>query len=122
MLTINLKPIFAARGIERPFSYMVKAGLSRIAAHRLLNGATLSFQLRHMDTLCTILHCTPNDILAWQPNGGQPSLPSNHPLQKLAPKPVPGSLQNLVKQLPLDELAKLMAAMQEAGKPTAMEK
>jgi DNA-binding Xre family transcriptional regulator len=113
MLTINLKPIFAARGIDRPFSYMVKAGLSRIAAHRLLNGTALSFQLRHVDTLCTILCCTPNDIVAWQPNSGQPPLAESHPLQRLRPQPMPEGLENLFKQMPLDELQQLIAEVKE---------
>ncbi|MBK8628480.1 MAG: hypothetical protein IPN86_23875 [Saprospiraceae bacterium] len=44
MLYLNLAPIFAARGIERPYSYLVKAGFTHhthsiclVAIHALLD-------------------------------------------------------------------------------------
>jgi len=116
MLTINLQPIFAARGIERPFSYLVKAGLSNIVAHRLINSTGLSFQLRHIETLCTILCCTPNDIVVWQPDANKQPLPSGHPLHQLQPKPMPANLQNLFKQMPLNDLHKLIEQVQVNNK------
>lgn len=114
MLSINLKPIFAARGIEKPFSFLVKSGFTRIAAHHLINGTAMSFHLRNIDRLCTVLCCTPNDILAWQPNQGQPAISAQHPLHQLRAAPIPEGIQQLVSEMPLSDLRKLIAQLNQS--------
>lgn len=116
MLSLHLQPIFAARGIERPFTFLVKAGFSRNAATRLLHNAHLAYHLEHIEKLCILFHCSPNDLLVWQPsNGQQPPLPADHPLQALRPKPNLAKLQQLFKQMPLADLAKLAEQLQQGG-------
>ena len=82
MLTFNLKPIFQARGIERPYSFLVKSGFSYHTANLLLNSSTKSFRLDYIEKLCIALICEPNDLLAYKPNQNQ-QLFKEHPLNNL---------------------------------------
>lgn len=82
MLSLNLLPIFKARGIERPYSFLVKAGLTPHTANSLLNSKTRIFRLDHIEKLCLILKCEPNDLLVWHPNKNE-VIADNHPIIKL---------------------------------------
>jgi len=82
MLGLNLLPIFKARGIERPYSFLVKAGLTPHTANVLLNSKTKVFRLDHIEKLCLILKCEPSDLLAWYPNKNE-IIGEDHPLIKL---------------------------------------
>jgi DNA-binding Xre family transcriptional regulator len=82
MLSLNLQPIFKARGIDKPFSYLTSAGFPSYTAHNLLNAKTVTFRLSHIDKLCSLLNCTPNDLLVWTPNRNQ-KLADTHPITRL---------------------------------------
>lgn len=82
MLNLNLLPIFKARGIERPYSFLVKAGLTSHTANSLLNSKTRIFRLDHIEKLCLILKCEPNDLLVWHP-GKNEVIADNHPMIRL---------------------------------------
>ena len=64
MLSLNLIPIFKARAIEKPYSFLVKAGLSPHSATNILNNKTHVFRLDHIELLCRVLICEPNDLLS----------------------------------------------------------
>ncbi len=110
MLTLNLKPIFIARGIEKPYSYLVKAGFPPYTAHNLLNSKTISFQLRNIDKLCSILNCTPNDLLVWTNNRDE-KLADNHPLTRLKKRNVDLNWQDTFKTVPLEDLELIVSAV-----------
>lgn len=82
MLTLYLDPIFKARGIERPYTFLVKAGLSPHTASNILNAATRVFRLDHIELLCNVLVCEPNDLLMWTPDAGK-KVDKNAPLANL---------------------------------------
>lgn len=82
MLFLNLKPILAARGIERPYSFLVKAGFTPPTAHNLLHSNTSTFRLKHIEKLCLILNCTPSDLLLWKKNSNE-IVDANHSLTAL---------------------------------------
>jgi DNA-binding Xre family transcriptional regulator len=84
MLTLNLAPIFKTRGIERPHAFLVKAGIHSSIASKILSTGTRVFRLDHIELLCSILVCEPNDLLSRTPDRGEmhpPSHPPSHPLQ-----------------------------------------
>ncbi len=110
MLSLNLKPLFEARGIENPYSYLVKAGFPSYTAHNLLNSKTISFQLRNIDKLCTLLHCTPNDLLVWSINRNE-KLPDTHPLTRLKKKANTLNWQTTIKTIPLEQLEQIVATI-----------
>lgn len=82
MLSLHLRPIFSAKGIEKPYSFLVKNGFTSHAANNLLNSKTRVFRLDHIELLCEVLLCEPNDLLAWKPDSSKIIAPNN-PLHKL---------------------------------------
>ena len=82
MLSLNLRPIFSTRGIEKPYSFLVKNGFTPHAANNLLNSKTRVFRLDHIELLCEVLLCEPNDLLLWKPSSEKIIAPNN-PLNRL---------------------------------------
>jgi DNA-binding Xre family transcriptional regulator len=114
MLTLQLAPIFKARGIERPFSFLVKAGLSRHAATRLLNGKPSVLRLDHLELLCRVLICDPHDLLVFTPENDQQYLP-DHPLFKLKQKEPVGNLQQAIASMPYNQLKEVTKNILSGG-------
>jgi DNA-binding Xre family transcriptional regulator len=107
MLSLNLKPLFKARGIDKPYSYLVKAGFPSYTAHNLLSAKTVTFRLRHIDKLCTLLNCTPNDLLVWAPNRNE-TLPDAHPITRLKKQNTDLNWQDTIKTIPFDQLSEIV--------------
>jgi DNA-binding Xre family transcriptional regulator len=82
MLTINLSPIFKARRITKPYTYLVKAGISPHSATHILNSNSRNIKLDHIELICQALLCEPSDIFQWQPKPGT-IYADNLPLKKL---------------------------------------
>lgn len=102
MLTLNLAPIFKIRGIEKPFTYLVQNGFTNHAAHLLINGKNRVFRLDHIEQLCALLICEPNDLLTYTPSKNQ-KLPANHPLTKLKHQDA-DTLKDTLAKMPLNEI------------------
>jgi DNA-binding Xre family transcriptional regulator len=107
MLSLNIQPIIKARGINNAYSYLVKAGFTSATAHNLLNAKTTNFRLTHIDKLCTILICTPHDLLIWTPNKNE-KLPDNHPLTSLKKQNIDLNWQDTIKTIPLNQLSEIV--------------
>ncbi|PWA07329.1 helix-turn-helix domain-containing protein [Flavobacterium psychrotolerans] len=82
MLTLHLTPIFKARRIEKPYTFLVKAGLSPHSATSIINNKGRIFRLDHIELLCDALNCEPNDLLLWIPDSNK-NYPENYPLKNL---------------------------------------
>lgn len=107
MLVLNLKPILAARGIERPYSFLVKAGFTRNTAYNLLHSNTWIFRLAHIEKLCLLLNCTPNELLLWRKNNNE-LVDENHPITALKkPAITPNNWQQVLQQVSLQDLLKI---------------
>jgi DNA-binding Xre family transcriptional regulator len=103
MLVFNLKAVMLARQIERPYSFLVKAGISPHSANDLLHSQTRTFRLDHIEKLCEILHCEPNDLLRYKPDNNN-KLAETHPLNKLTAKTTDFDWNHTFKTIPLDKL------------------
>ena len=109
MLHLNLKPIFFARGIEKPSTYLIKNGFNANSAHRLLHSGTRAIKLDHIEKLCEILLCEPTDLFQWIPDSGKVNLP-NDPLNKLiASKENQNDIQTTLNSLPYQQLKEISA-------------
>jgi len=107
MLALNLNPIFSARGIEKPYSFLVKNGFTPHAANNLLNSKTRVFRLDHIERLCEVLICEPNDLLVYKPNSDKAIAPNN-PLNKLIANPeTKTDLKNTLINLPYQKLKEI---------------
>ena len=102
----NLKEILKARGVTKPYAFMVRAGIPAFTASQMITGKIRMIKLQHMELLCKALYCTPNDILVWVP--GDAVLPDNHPLTKLKRSDDLHQVSEAIKTLPLEELKKLV--------------
>lgn len=106
MLYFNLTPIFKARQIDKPYSFLVKNGVARHTAHRLLSSEIQEMRLKHIELLCKILYCEPNELLAYKPNNEE-KLPETHPLNKLIPTQDETNWQEQLKTLPISKLKEI---------------
>lgn len=115
MLYLHLSPIFAARGIKRPYSFLIKAGFTHHAATSILHSSTRSFRLDHIEKLCRVLVCEPNDLLAWKPDQNV-QYAAHNPLEKLriyGPEP---TLNETLATMPFSELKKATKDFLNLGK------
>lgn len=103
MLSLNVLPVFKARGIDNPYYFLVKLGLSPYTVNNILYNGVHSLDLRHVELLCKALVCEPNDLLVWNPDKNQ-FYPDNLPLQKLKAKPLPIDVQQTLFAIPYKEL------------------
>jgi len=106
MLSFNLSPIFKARGIEKPYSFLVKSGLAPHSANVLLSSQTRSFRLDHVELLCKILICEPNDILVYREDASH-KIAEDHPLNNLKQSEANKSLKETITTIPYKQLKEL---------------
>lgn len=102
MLQLNILSILKARGIEQPYKFLVKNGFVPFTAHKLKNNKVEHIRIDHIERLCVLLNCTPNDIFEWMPNDLLDDKPE-HPLQKLRKTKRP-ELHKLLSKVPAHRL------------------
>src|ERR1019366_5532531 len=112
MLQLNLKRIFKARGIEQPYKFLAQNGFVPFTAHKYKNGKVEHMRLDHMERLCILLNCTPNDIFDWIPNDLLDDR-ADHPLQKIRRTEKKLDISKMLSKLSLEkleEIEKMIAA------------
>ncbi|MBN9337003.1 MAG: helix-turn-helix transcriptional regulator [Chryseobacterium sp.] len=91
----------------------VKAGISRATAHNVLNSKTRVFRLDHIELLCRILICEPNDLLSYAPDS-QTTLPEKHPLNNLRKETISQtSIKDSLANIPYKELKEITSQLFE---------
>ena len=106
MLILNLRPIFEARHIERPYTFLVKAGFTSITAHNLLNNKSSSIRFDHIERLCRILICEPSDLFVYYPSKNE-HLPTDHPLTTLRQLESDITIHETLSHLPYRKLKEM---------------
>lgn len=112
MLYFNLHKLFKIRGITRPFKYLTDNGFSRSTAYNIIASRSPAIRLTTLDRLCTLLSCTPDDIIEWIP-AKDSQVPDSHPLHKLKPAETFG-IADITKDVPISQMPELLKAIQEA--------
>ena len=103
MITLNIQQICKVRGINFPLKELTKAGISYSVAWEYLNNPTKQqFTVRHIEVLCKLLNCTPNDLFSWEPNNEAEDVPTN-PLQKIRKHEMPDMVQH-INNMSMEEL------------------
>lgn len=113
MLYLNLKSIFEARQIDKPYSFLVKIGIAPSTAHKIINNNSHVLRLDTLTLICTALHCQPNDLLVYKPNPKNPIAP-NHPLNKMIHEPADNQWQQQLKTMPLEKLKQLSQLLNQS--------
>src|SRR5689334_17573041 len=98
MLTFNLTPILKARGISKPHKFFTSNGFSPSYATRLVKNDIRSIQIDYLEKLCTILNCTPNDLIEWTPSKENEKNKS-HPLQPLLKNDIDAQFSQTIQNL-----------------------
>ncbi len=115
MLQFNLHPIFKARGIYKPYAFLVQIGFSPYSATSILNNKGRGFKLDEVERLCHALICEPNDLLLWTPAKGQ-QYTANYPLAKLRQNDFDRTWHETLGTLPLKELKEVTKAIMDKDK------
>jgi DNA-binding Xre family transcriptional regulator len=106
MLYYNLKAVFKARQIEKPYSFLVKIGIAPHTATKMINNDSHVMRLDNIESICKALYCEPNDLIAFKQDPNQP-LPEKHPLLKLIPTNETTDWNEQLKTLPLEKLKQI---------------
>ncbi|SDC45540.1 helix-turn-helix domain-containing protein [Williamwhitmania taraxaci] len=112
MLTFNFTRIFKLRGIDKPFSYLVKLGYSANYSTRIVNNRMERLSLKDIEKLCELFQCTPNDLLEWIPRSNEVKN-DNHPLSSLKRSNKVVQLTTMLHAVPLDKLADVETMINE---------
>ena len=99
MLYLNISRIMSLRAIPNAQKYLIANGFSYNIAFRIMHEVDSQMKFQHMEKLCLILHCTPNDLLSWQPT---PSADKNEPLFALVHDTQ--NVLNKLKNAPIEKL------------------
>lgn len=94
------------RGIENPARHLLKLGISRPTISRLMHGDKSWVSYAHLEKICTVLNCTPNDLFEWKPSADS-NLPENHALYALRRTDSGRSLNEIVKDIPLERMSEV---------------
>ena len=106
MLKFNFQRIFKAKGIDRPFTYLLGLGIQRSAASRINAGSMKSIKLKELEKYCELFGCTPNDLLEWTPNKYvEDSM--NHPLSGLKRAESQVNIKALLHAMPVAHLEEI---------------
>jgi DNA-binding Xre family transcriptional regulator len=112
MIELYLKPYLTSRGL-RPVPFTLeKMGLKRNESINLLRDTTKLVKFSTLHKLCSVLHCTPNDLLTYKPRVENELLDS-HPLQKLKKIEHPENVINKLQQLNSDQIDEVMRKIDE---------
>ena len=116
MLKFNFIRIFKARGIEKPFSFLVKAGYSPSYASLVANNKARQMNLVNVEKFCLLLQCTPNDLLEWVP-GQNYNAEQGHPLSSLQRNANDSQIKRILYNIPIDRLSEIeQLILKEVGK------
>lgn len=103
MLRLDLQGMMRRREIQNPYRFLVQNGFNYHTAGRLLHNERDSIPYKHLEKLCLLFQCTPNDLLVWQ-KPKDVLVSGDHPLHQLKPKKNEVNILKKLEQLPLDKL------------------
>jgi DNA-binding Xre family transcriptional regulator len=106
MLVFNLSRIMALRGVNQRFGFLVNRGFHRTIANNLANDRALNIKLAHMEKLCRLLNCTPNDLFEWKPDQNE-TLGETHALHALKREKTAPRISPIMKEIPLEKLDRI---------------
>ena len=112
MLIFNPKRMIVMREISKAHSALVKIGFAPATATNLLNYHIVRVSVEHIEKMCVMLCCTPNDLFDWRENTNAP-LPENHPLHSLKREKKISNLREMIKDMPVEKLEQLETVIAE---------
>jgi DNA-binding Xre family transcriptional regulator len=112
MLQYNFSRVFNIRGIERPFTFLRKAGFSEQFASRIKNNKVRRLNMEQLERLCLLLKCTPDDLMEWVPENNS-EVSDQHPINKLTRTDHVTNLVRSLHEVPLEKMEKIEKLIRE---------
>lgn len=112
MLIFNPRRALSLRGIANPHKFLAANGFINTTASNLLNGKSSFIKPEHLEKMCILLNCTPNDLFDWKPDKKN-AVAENHPLNTMIRAETAHDIAEMVKELPLDQFDKVAALLKE---------
>jgi len=114
MIKMHIASLCEQRGIRNPASTLIKAGISQGIVTKYLKGKVKRLPLDHIEKLCLLFRCAPNDLFTWTPDKKTDDYPEN-PLQ-LIRQQTGFDLTAKIKSMTLEEIKKKFEDVEEGGK------
>ena len=115
MLILNLNPVLKVRGIKKPYTFLVNAGITPYSVNSMLKKKGHVVDLRHLELLCKVLLCEPQDILEWRP-GTDEKYAEDFPLAKLKHQFADDRLDDTFSKMNFKELKEVKKIIAEKMK------
>ena len=106
MLRLRIKALMKEKGVKAPNKKMKQMGIIDKIDHKYMDGNKIWIVIDHIEKLCLLLHCQPNDLFEWVPDDKLQDDP-NQPLQELKPKLL-FILEDAIEDMTPDELRELL--------------
>jgi DNA-binding Xre family transcriptional regulator len=107
MLQFSIDRVCAARGIPKPYKFLVKNGFLPTTATKLAKGDVEFLRVEYLEKLCSLLNCVPNDLFEWTPDTKSEDRP-DHPLYSIR-KVEKLDFAEELKNLPMSKLREIEA-------------
>jgi DNA-binding Xre family transcriptional regulator len=105
MLEFSIEKVCKARGIEKPYKFLIKNGFLPATATKLSKGQVEYLRLEYIERICTVLNCSPNDLFEWSP-ASKSDEREDHPLFSIR-KSEKIDLVETIKTLPMNKLKEI---------------
>ena len=116
MFQYRVKDFLATKGIKPVANSLIKIGIGRNSANRIIAGTAKSVALADLYKMCMAFVCTPQELLFINAKDAK-KIPAKHPLQAWLKTPLPDPLKYM-QQLNAEQLLaveKMMKEMVEVG-------
>ncbi len=107
MISLNIPRIAMIKGVQRPYTFLVSHGFTPQTAKDLVAGRTKRLDFRHLERLCRIFQCEPNDLYDYSPGPNMPYGAKDHLAFLTKPK-VDASIHSVLSQYSLKEMEQLL--------------
>lgn len=107
MLTFSMSAVCKARGIAKPYSFLVKNGFLPTSASKLVKGDVEYLRLEYLEKICSLLNCLPNDLFEWVP-AKKSDDNADHPLYPIRKKEEI-DITSVLRSLPMDKVKEVEA-------------
>lgn len=112
MLFFNIKRILEVRGIDQHYRWLVSNGFVPQTATTWLKHRIGYIKPDHMERLCHLLNCTPNDLFEWRADANS-IVPDGHALHTLKHDQPAKSFAQMTHDIPADKMEKLREILAE---------
>jgi len=111
-LVLDVRPLLNAKGITKHHSFLTKTvGLPYSFATSLCSGKAFRISNKYLEQICTIMHCTPNDLYHYTKDPTE-TIGKDHPLAALYNAHIETEdILALLKKMSPQEIKKLYAGM-----------